>query len=304
MLDFRRESAMLTAWGKNASSSLAVLVAPLVWVGFSATQAQGTVYALGTTALLVGPGEGTNSVVLGVTPATATWTAIANTNWLHLSAANKSGIGSTNVVFTYDANRDATRCGTLTIGSQTLNVTQAGSTYIAARLVTALVSSGLNEPAGVAVDGVGNVYIADSGNNAIKEWTAANSNVVTLVSSGLNGPGGVALDREGNIYIADSGNGAIKRWTAASRTVTTFVSSGFNCCPLNVAVDGAGNLYLANWNGYAIDEWTAANNTVATLAWPEICVPKGVAVDGAGNVYFGVGPGRMGSTGGRRPTRL
>jgi DNA-binding beta-propeller fold protein YncE len=43
-------------------------------------------------------------------------------------------------------------------------------------------------PLGVAVDGSGNVYIADCLNNAIKEWTAANNNITTLVSMGLNDP--------------------------------------------------------------------------------------------------------------------
>ena len=61
----------------------------------------------------------------------ATWTATANDSWLHLSAANQSGAGSANVIFTFDANPGATRTGTLTIAGQTLTVTQAGSTYVA-----------------------------------------------------------------------------------------------------------------------------------------------------------------------------
>ena len=62
----------------------------------------------------------------------------------------------------------------------------------------------------MAVDAAGNVYIADTGNNAIKEWNASTQQVTTLVSSGLNGPQGVAVDAAGNVYIADSGNNAIK----------------------------------------------------------------------------------------------
>src|ERR1019366_4846028 len=101
----------------------------LAWLALSAAQAQTTNYALGTTALLVGPAAGSNSVVLAVTPATGAWTATANAAWLHLSPANQSGTGSTNVVFSYDVNPGATRSGTLTVGGQTLTVTQAGSTY-------------------------------------------------------------------------------------------------------------------------------------------------------------------------------
>jgi hypothetical protein len=49
---------------------------------------------------------------------------------------------------------------------------QAGSTYVAANPLTTLLASGLNYPGGVAVDGWGNVFIADPDNNAIKEWSA------------------------------------------------------------------------------------------------------------------------------------
>ena len=151
--------------------------------------------SLGTTAALEGPAAGSDSVVLAMANPTDTWTATANDAWLHLSVANQSGVGSTNVVFSYDANPVGTRTGTLTIAGQTLTVTQAGSTYVAAPSpVTLLAASGLNSPTSVAVDGAGNVYMADYANNAIKKWTAATNTVTTLVVLGtelsLGGGGG------------------------------------------------------------------------------------------------------------------
>jgi DNA-binding beta-propeller fold protein YncE len=242
-------------------------------------------YSLGSTALLVGPGAGTNSVVLAVSPGFVSWTAAANAAWLHLTAPNQSGAGSTNVVFSYDANPGATRSATLTIAGLTLAVTQAGSTCVAADPVTTLVSSNLSSPYGLAVDGAGNIYIADSGHSAIKEWTAANNTEATLVSSNLSSPYGVAVDGAGNVYIADSGNSAIKEWMAANSNVTTLVSSGLSV-PYGVAVDGAGNVYIADSGQGAIKEWTAANSNVTTLVSSGLSVPYGVAVDGAGNVYI------------------
>jgi len=70
--------------------------------------------------------------------------------------------------------------------------------------------SGLNAPAGVAVDGAGNVYIADTFNNIIRKWNAVNSTVTTLVPTGLGRPQSVAVDGLGNVYIADSNNNATK----------------------------------------------------------------------------------------------
>jgi hypothetical protein len=109
---------------------------------------------LGVTSRWEGPGEGGDSVVVS---ATGAWSATANASWLHTAA---SGTGNGCAVFAFDANLGTTRTGTLTIARQTLTVTQAGATYVAANPVTTLVASGLNAPCGVAVDGAGNVIIA------------------------------------------------------------------------------------------------------------------------------------------------
>jgi len=82
-------------------------------------------------------------------------------------------LSSESGVFTLDGNSGATRTGTLTIAGQTVAVTQAGATYAAANSTTTLVGSELNQPHGVGVDGAGNVYIADTANNAIKELPRA-----------------------------------------------------------------------------------------------------------------------------------
>jgi DNA-binding beta-propeller fold protein YncE len=262
------------------------MVLALAWLALRTAQAQTTNYALGTTSLLVGPTTGTNSVVLAVTPQTAAWTNTANADWLQLSLANQTGDGSTNVNFSYDANPGATRTGTLTIAGQTLTVTQAGSTYVAANpMVTTLVSSGLSDPRGVAVDGAGNVYIADTSNNTVKKWTVASSTVTNLVAVGLSGPSGVAVDSAGNVYIADTRNNAIKKWRVANSNVTTLVASGLNQ-PWGVAVDGMGNVYIADPDNNAIYKWSAANSNLTTLVSSGLNNPQGVAVDVAGNVYI------------------
>ena len=173
-----------------------LLPAPVAW---------GTTYSLGTTSLLEGHTAGTDSVVLEVTPETQTWTATTNATWLHLSAPNRSGTGSTNLVFSFDANvRALTRAGIVTIGGQTLTVTQAGSAYVAAGSnVTMLVSNNTIQPYGVAVDGAGNVYFADTGNSAIQKWTVTNNTMTTLVSN-LRLPTDVAVDAASNVFFAEA----------------------------------------------------------------------------------------------------
>jgi DNA-binding beta-propeller fold protein YncE len=241
--------------------------------------------ALGTYALVEGPGSGTGSVVLSTAGTGTAWTAAANAAWLHMAAGSTSGTDGANVIFTFDANTGPTRTGNLTIAGQTLSVTQAASAYVAANPLTTLVSSGLSGPAGVAVDGAGNVYIADTYNNAIEQWSTATQTVSTLISSGLKGPWEVAVDSSGNVYIADTTNSAIKLWSAATQTVSTLVSSGLSY-PQGVAVDGSGNVYIADTGNNAIRLWNAATQTVSTLVSSGLNSPGGVAVDGAGNVYI------------------
>jgi DNA-binding beta-propeller fold protein YncE len=268
----------------SANTTAGSPTAQITLIGQVITVTQNGPYSLSTTTRLEGPAAGSDSVILLVNPNYPDWTNLANADWLHLGPASQTGSGSMNVAFSYDANPGLTRTGTVTIAGLTLNVIQAASTYVPANPLTTL-ATGLNQPEGVAVDVAGNVYIADTGNNAIEEWTAASDAVTTLVSSGLSNPGGVAVDGAGNVYIADTYNDAIEEWTPINNTVTTLVSGNLSQ-PQGVAVDGTGNVYIADTYDNAVKEWTVADNNLSTLVSSGLSSPSGVAVDVAGNVYI------------------
>ncbi len=65
----------------------------------------------------------------------------------------------------------------------------------------------------MAVDGDGNIYIADTGDSAIKQWNPVSDQVTVLVSTGLKAPDGVAVDGQANVYIADTSDNAIKEFS-------------------------------------------------------------------------------------------
>jgi DNA-binding beta-propeller fold protein YncE len=109
----------------------------------------------------------------------------------------------------------------------------------------------LNQPFGVAVDGAGNVYIADLSNNRVlkvppSDPTRSTPGDCTTVGSGLSGPGAVAVDASDNVYIADNGNHRVLKVPANDPTCLSScaaVATGLNDTE-GVAVDSNGNVYI------------------------------------------------------------
>jgi sugar lactone lactonase YvrE len=126
-------------------------------------------------------------------------------------------------------------------------------------------SASFNNPVGIAVDSSGDLYVADFGNNEIREINSQDvvSTFVTA-AAGLNGPYGVALDSGGNLYVTDSANQAIKMVTP-NAVVTTLAGGSlgddngtgstaqFNF-PFGIVVDASGDLYVGDFGNNEIRE--------------------------------------------------
>ena len=158
-------------------------------------------------------------------------------------------------------------------------------------------SAQLSAPRGIAVDGSGNVYLADRWNNRIRK--IAGGNLTTIAGNGLgssggdngpaanaqfNAPEGVAVDKSGNVYISDFYNNRVRLVTASTGAVTTFAGTGVSgfsgdggaatsaklSQPAGLALDSAGNLYIADSNNGAVRMVTPAGiiSTVAGTGVP------------------------------------
>jgi uncharacterized protein (TIGR03663 family) len=167
--------------------------------------------------------------------------------------------------------------------------------------------SQFQDPRGIAVDEVGNVYVADSGNHRIQVFDS-NGQFITQWGSQGTGPGqfqepwGIAVDTEGNVYVADTWNHRIQKFDAEGNFLLQWGGyrstggaavgeEGFFWGPRDIVTDAAGNVYvtdtgnkrvqvfdpdgqfLAQWGGFGLEDGFMDE-------------PVGIAIDEAGNVYL------------------
>ena len=150
----------------------------------------------------------------------------------------------------------------------------------------------LSGPTGVAVDGGGNVYIADTGNNRIVElpWTGTGYGQQTVVPvNGLMNPMGLAVDGAGNLYIVSNGNDKVIYLPAApvGFGVQSKVGSGLYG-PSDVAVGADGTVYITDTLDQRVDSlsWTGSGFAQEARVGNYHRAPIGLAVDGSGTIYY------------------
>jgi sugar lactone lactonase YvrE len=188
------------------------------------------------------------------------------------------------------------------------------------------ISVPLDKPGGLAFDTAGNLYIADTGDNMVREVNV--DGVISTVAGdgeqGFGGDGGaatsalldapiaVAVDLNGNIYIADKHNNRIREVsggviaTIAGTGVAGFsgdggaATSAMLAGPSAIAIDSKGNIYIADSDNHRIRE--IIGTTISTVAGDGeqlysgdgglataagLDSPDGVAVDATFNIYIG-----------------
>ena len=189
------------------------------------------------------------------------------------------------------------------------------------------VSAELNKPAGVAVDSQGDLFIADTSNNVIREVRALTGVITTLAGNGTAGfggdaglaasaeldqPNGIAVDGQGDLFIADVSNNRIREVNHSTGIVTTVAGGGglgdggqaTNAQliePYDVALDGRGDLFIADSGNNRIREVNLSTGVISTVAGDgtrgftgdgglavsaELGFPAGVAVDSQGNLFI------------------
>jgi DNA-binding beta-propeller fold protein YncE len=150
-----------------------------------------------------------------------------------------------------------------------------------------------------AVDGHGNLWVTDYGNNRVQEFSSTGQFIAAYGSVGsghgqFSGPTGITINQStGNVYVGDCANSRIEELNSTGEYVRTFGSAGSEPgqmgCPHGVKVDPSGNVWVADPEHNRIEEFSATGSFIATYGTKgsgegQFNFPNSLTFSG-GNIY-------------------
>jgi streptogramin lyase len=157
----------------------------------------------------------------------------------------------------------------------------------------------LKAPWGVAVNSEGKLWVVDTTNNRVEQFSSSGSYLASFGEAGsgngqFNAPAGIALDAAGHIWIADKGNNRIQEFSSTGVFMTSVGSLGTESgkfkAPTALAFDSKGNMWVADTGNSRVEEFDKEAKYASEFGSPgsepgKLKEPKGIAVDSGEHVW-------------------
>lgn len=157
----------------------------------------------------------------------------------------------------------------------------------------------LVSPLGVAVDPLGNLYVADNGNERIQKFDPSGTFITKWGVQGsgpgeMDWPSDVSVAPGGSVYVTDTTNHRVQRWTSDGVFISQWGTAGSGdgqfVNPSAVATDSAGNVYVADADNDRIQKFTATGEFITKFGSfgagaGQLNYPSDVAVNASGTIY-------------------
>jgi len=158
------------------------------------------------------------------------------------------------------------------------------------------IGGGLTAPTGIAVDGSGNIWVANGGvypafsggNNSISKFSATGTAISTssgYTGGGLGAPFGIAIDPSGNVWAPRSNGSALAEFSSSGSALsgTNGYTGGGLSAPYGIAINGSGVVFAANGGNVSgiLNTGSAQSGSPYGSGSNLFCI----AIDGSGNVW-------------------
>jgi prepilin-type N-terminal cleavage/methylation domain-containing protein len=157
-------------------------------------------------------------------------------------------------------------------------------------------SFGGNGPVGIAIDSSGNLWVVDSNNNRVEEFSSSGTFINglgagyngisgSIGSSGssngqFNGPVGIAIDKSGNLWVTDNGNNRVEELNSSGTFLlgigagyqgvggsigSTGTANGQFNYPDGIAVDSSGNVWVSDYDNSRVQKFNSSGTYLSQL---------------------------------------